>query len=100
MNKLLGMINQEFKALGRKYEVLPNFGIICRELEGPQSYEFWHMPAQFLLCSSQMTSLSLFSIVTEADSIASSLPKIFIAVVISIISTIIILRQNTCFEPR
>ena len=26
------MINQQFKALGRKYQVLPNFGICCREL--------------------------------------------------------------------
>ena len=26
------MINQEFKAQGTKYQVLPNFGISCREL--------------------------------------------------------------------
>ena len=26
------MINQEFKAQGTKYQVLPNFGICCRKL--------------------------------------------------------------------
>ena len=26
------MTNQEFKAIGRKLQVLPNFGICCREL--------------------------------------------------------------------
>ena len=31
-DKLNEMINQEFKALGIKYLVLPNFGICCREL--------------------------------------------------------------------
>ena len=28
------MINQEFKALGRKYQVLPTLGICYRELRG------------------------------------------------------------------
>ena len=28
------MINQEFKALGRKYQMFPYFGICCRELRG------------------------------------------------------------------
>ena len=32
MNKLFQMTNQEFKALGRKYQVLPNFGICSKEL--------------------------------------------------------------------
>ena len=32
MDKLFEMINQEFKALGRKYQVFPNFGICCEEL--------------------------------------------------------------------
>ena len=31
MDKLFEMINQQFKAVGRKYQVLPNFGIVCRE---------------------------------------------------------------------
>ena len=35
---------------GTKYQVLPNFGTCCRELEGTQSYEFSRMRAQFLLC--------------------------------------------------
>ena len=44
------MINQEFKALERKYQVLPNFGICSWELKGAQRYEFLLMCAQFLLC--------------------------------------------------
>ena len=28
------MINQDFKAQGTKYQVLPNLGICCRELAG------------------------------------------------------------------
>ena len=31
-DKLFEMTNQEFKAQGTKYQVLPNFGICCREL--------------------------------------------------------------------
>ena len=49
-DKLFEMMNQEFKTLGRKYGVLPNFGICCRELGGAQSYAFWRIRAQFLLC--------------------------------------------------
>ena len=41
------MINQGFEALGRKYQVLPNFEICCREAE---SHELSCMLAQFLLC--------------------------------------------------
>ena len=47
------MINQEFEAQERKYQVLPNFGICCRELRGrgeARSYEFSRMRAQFQLC--------------------------------------------------
>ena len=45
------MVNQEFKAQGTKYKMLPNFGICCRELGGgAQSYEILHMRAQLLLC--------------------------------------------------
>ena len=29
---LFEMMNQKFKARGRKYQLLPNFGICCREL--------------------------------------------------------------------
>ena len=36
------MINQEFKALGRKHQVLPNFEICCRELGGPKLRFFVH----------------------------------------------------------
>ena len=36
------MINQEFKALRRKYQVLPNFGICCRELRGSELGVFAH----------------------------------------------------------
>ena len=32
IEKLFEMINQEFKAQGTKYQVLPNFGTCCREL--------------------------------------------------------------------
>ena len=31
IDKLFEMISQEFKALERKYRVLPNFGICCNE---------------------------------------------------------------------
>ena len=34
------MMNQEFKARGRKYYVLPNFGLCCRELEGLKATSF------------------------------------------------------------
>ena len=34
IDKLFETINQEFKAQGTKYQVLPNFGICCRELGG------------------------------------------------------------------
>ena len=47
------MINQEFKAQGTKYHVLPNFGICCRELGGGSNYEFWCMRTQFLLRPSE-----------------------------------------------
>ena len=47
MDKFFEMINQRFKALRRKYKVLLNFGICCREL-GAQSYEFLRMLSQFL----------------------------------------------------
>ena len=34
------MINQEFKALGIKYEVLANVGICCRDLRGLKGTSF------------------------------------------------------------
>ena len=34
IDKLFEMMNQEFKAHGTKYQVLPNFGICCKELGG------------------------------------------------------------------
>ena len=36
------MINQEFKALGRRCQVLLNFGICCRELVGSKLRVFGH----------------------------------------------------------
>ena len=36
------MINQEFKAQGRIYQVLPNFGVCCRELGGSKLRDFAH----------------------------------------------------------
>ena len=63
------MINQEFKALGRKCGVLPNFWDLLQGARGTQSYEFSRMRAQFLLCRSYenaslciaMVSLHAFS---------------------------------------
>ena len=39
------MINQEFKGQGTKYQVLPNFGICCRELGGSKLRVFAHVCA-------------------------------------------------------
>ena len=47
--KLLEIINQGFKAQGRKYQVLPNLGTCRRELGG-SNYEVSCTHAQFLLC--------------------------------------------------
>ena len=40
--KLFERINQEFKAQGKQYQVLPNFGICCRELRGSMLGVFAH----------------------------------------------------------
>ena len=45
MDKLYEMINQEFKAQGRNRQVLPNFRICCRELEGSKLKIFTHARA-------------------------------------------------------
>ena len=34
------MINQEFKAQGRRYQVLSNFGVCCKELKGLKVVNF------------------------------------------------------------
>ena len=34
LGKMIGTMNQEFKAIGTKYQVLSNFGICCWELAG------------------------------------------------------------------
>ena len=47
---LFEMINQEFEAQGKNYQMLPSFGVCYRELGGSQSYEFLCMHVQFLLC--------------------------------------------------
>ena len=57
IDKRFEMINQEFKAQGRQYQVLPNFGDILQRARGIQSYEFLRMRAQFLLC---LTNLRQF----------------------------------------
>ena len=44
------MINQEIKPHGRKCQVLPNFRDLLLGAREAQSYEFWRMRAQFLLC--------------------------------------------------
>ena len=55
------MINHEFKVKGRKYQVLPEFAICCRELaRSAPSCEFSRMRAQFLLCLSKgLTGLEI-----------------------------------------
>ena len=53
------MINQEFKAKGTKYQVLPNFGMCCRELGGAQSCEFSAMRVRYLLHDSANERLRL-----------------------------------------
>ena len=45
------MINQEFKALERKYQALPNFGICCRKLGGSKLRVFVHACAVSALSS-------------------------------------------------
>ena len=50
LNELFKMIYQEFKALGRKYLVLPNSGISCKELrEGEAKLQVLRLLVQFLL---------------------------------------------------
>ena len=40
IDKLFEKINQEFKIQGTKYQVLPNFGICCRQLAGLEVTSF------------------------------------------------------------
>ena len=42
IDKLFEIINQEFQVLGRKYQMLPNFGICCRELRGSNQRVFMY----------------------------------------------------------
>ena len=49
VDKLFEMMIQGFKTQGRKYQMLPNFMICCRE-PGAQSYRFSCRCALFLLC--------------------------------------------------
>ena len=44
-DKLFEMINQEFKAQGREYQVLPNFRVCCRVLGGSKVRHFGHVCA-------------------------------------------------------
>ena len=41
-DELFEMINQQFKVLGRQYQVLPNVGICCRELRRLKVTYFAH----------------------------------------------------------
>ena len=45
MDKLLEVINSEFKAQGANYQVLSNFGICCKELRGLEATIFSRMCA-------------------------------------------------------
>ena len=45
MDQLFETIIQEFKVQGTKYQVLPNFGICCRELAGLKVTVFVHVCA-------------------------------------------------------
>ena len=45
IDKLFEMTNQEFKAHGTKYQVLPNFGICCREMGDSKLQIFAHVCA-------------------------------------------------------
>ena len=47
IEQLFEMISQEFRVLGRKYQVLPNLLLGAREA---QSYQLACIDAQFLLC--------------------------------------------------
>ena len=40
MHKLFEMLNQEFEAQERKYQVLPNFGICCLKIDGLEVTSF------------------------------------------------------------
>ena len=42
IGKLFEMMNQEFEAQGRKYQLLPNFGISCTEQRGLKVTSFAH----------------------------------------------------------
>ena len=59
------MINQEFKAMGRKFQVLPNFGICCRELGGLK-IRVLRMRAQL----SALSSRAAKNILPSCDSMA------------------------------
>ena len=43
IDKLFAMKNQELKALGTKYQVLRNLGILLQGARGIQSYKFLRM---------------------------------------------------------
>ena len=56
------MINQEFKAKGTKYHVLPNFGICCRELGGLKVVSFRPCVRSFCSVMFSMISFALSKI--------------------------------------
>ena len=45
MDKLFELMFQEFTTQGRKYQMLPNFGICCRELGDSKLRVFAHASA-------------------------------------------------------
>ena len=59
IDKFFEMINQEFTAQGRKYEMLPNLRICCKELRGLNVTDFAHASAVSALPLSLHTDLKL-----------------------------------------
>ena len=64
-DKLFEMINQKFKAIGRKYQVLLNLEVCCRELRGIQVTSFCACVRSFCSVGGRLTS--------QEDSSAKSL---------------------------
>ena len=64
------MINQEFEAPGTNYQVLPNFGVSCRELRGLKVTIFVHAYAVSAL--SFTTQIRFVKTVFRSDQKVSS----------------------------
>ena len=66
IHKLFEAINQEFKAQGTKFQLLPNFGICCRELEGLKVVSF-----HACVCSFYSVSKASVSDQSDLDAVQS-----------------------------